>query len=175
MGLLEQLKAFIAGRPRDEWGGATGTRHLLKDWSREELEDAIAAMTMGDVEERQERNDWFWQYYLERHERNRLKQVLTATYHTEKELNRAVHVADLEEKVARLKREVRWMQEASERRNKEAWATGLIVHCTGCEAGAPENASDLTEEKVKAVEGVARRLRAWWNNHTARLERKAET
>lgn len=79
------------------------------------------------------------------------------------------HLHRLEELNDRLKREVRRMQLKAEVFNRQLFATGLIVHCTGCLPGAPANYEDLTEEKVREVENIAARLRSWWNNNRRRL------
>jgi len=88
---------------------------------------------------------------------------------TPKEIGRGHHLADLEVKNDRLKREVRLMQEKAEVFNIKLDATGLIVHCTGCLRGAPANYEDLTEERVIEVENIAARLRVWWNNNRKRI------
>ena len=88
-----------------------------------------------------------------------------------KELARAHHLKDLEEKNERLKCEVRAMQLKAEQFNRQLFATGLIVNCTGCIPGAPAGFVDVTEERVKEVEHIAGRLRAWWNCNRSRLER----
>jgi len=77
-------------------------------------------------------------------------------------------LSDLEEANRRLRGEIRLMQQTAERHNREAFATGLIVHCTGCEAGGPFSTDELTEERVQQVERIATRLRMWWDNHQAR-------
>lgn len=44
------------------------------------------------------------------------------------------------------------------------------IHCTGCEAGKPFEGENLTEEKVKAIENIASRLRTWFENYCYRKE-----
>ena len=89
------------------------------------------------------------------------------------DLRRAEHVRSLGEKVKRLRAQVRAMQMKAEEHNRRAYATGLIVNCTGCDAGAPANADQLTEDRVREVESIACRLRAWWTNHDYRARRAA--
>ncbi len=91
---------------------------------------------------------------------------------TTKEVGRAHHIADLEQKNKRLKKEVRMMQQKAEVFNRQLFATGLIVNCTGCIPGAPANYQDLTEEKVQEVEHIAQRLRTWWNNNRKLIPKK---
>ncbi|MDZ4250347.1 MAG: hypothetical protein U0990_09690 [Candidatus Nanopelagicales bacterium] len=81
-----------------------------------------------------------------------------------KTAGRAEHIESLELKLAKLREEITTMREAAERHNVQAFATGLIVRCTGCRPGAPEGWEGLTEERVREVEFIARSLRAWWTN-----------
>lgn len=74
------------------------------------------------------------------------------------------HIHGLEVKNERLKREIRIMQEVAEARNRQIRASGYIVRCTGCMAGGPPDAEEFTEERVREVEDIARRLREWWEN-----------
>jgi hypothetical protein len=113
-------------------------------------------------------NKWF-EKYLEYKRRAERAERLLDEHLTPKEVGRAHHMKDLEEKNKSLKREVRLMQEKAEVFNIQLYATGLIVHCTGCLPGAPDNYQDLTEEKVKEVEWIAKRLRSWWENNKDRI------
>jgi len=79
------------------------------------------------------------------------------------------HLKGVEQKNARLKREVRHMQQKAEVFNIQIYATGLIVHCTGCTIGGPANYEGLTEDKVQEVEHIAHRLRVWWRQYQWRL------
>jgi hypothetical protein len=78
------------------------------------------------------------------------------------------HIHGLEVKNERLKREIRIMQEVAEARNRQIRASGYIVRCTGCMAGGPPDAEDMTEERVREVEDIARRLREWFENNKGR-------
>lgn len=103
---------------------------------------------------------------------DQLELTLKSYLSTDKNINRAMHVALLEESNRKLRREIRQMQLEAEAKNNKMEALGYIVYCTGCDAGGPTNFKDLTEDKVKSVENIAARLRAWWNNHNNRLKRK---
>lgn len=146
--------------------GQQQIRQRLSDAKQDELVQLIVEC---DGQRADGKMDWGEHYFAANHRIRRLENLLARRYHTERDLNRALHVADLESANKRLRAEIRMMQEAAERHNVEAFATGLIVHCTGCEAGAPFNADQLTEEKVRMVEGIAERLRTWWNNHQRRV------
>ena len=146
--------------------GQAEIRTRLADATRDELLEIV----IGYAGSSASRVDWWPHYFAADHRCRRLEQLLASRYHTEG-LDRALHVADLEANNRKLREEVREMQLAAERHNRESFATGLITRCTGCEAGAPFGAEELTEERVRAVECIARRLREWWNNHTARLRR----
>lgn len=117
---------------------------------------------------------WMEQSAIADRECERLHAVLSSRYHTDRDLNRALHMADLETKNAKLKEEVRTMQVAAEEHNARNYATGLIVRCTGCESGKPFEGELLSEERVQEVEKIARRLRRWFENHKRRLEREAK-
>ena len=108
---------------------------------------------------------WEW-----RDKAEKLEEILKEDY-TTKEINRAEHIRGLETKNRRLKKEIREMQLKAEEFNKLLYATGLIVHCTGCLPGAPANYEDLTEEKVQQVERIAQRLRTWWKNNKRRINK----
>ena len=109
---------------------------------------------------------WEWRLRAERAER------LLQDQYTLQEINKAHQIRDLEEKNRRLKDEVRRMQLKAEVFNKKLYATGLIVNCTGCIPGAPDNYKELTEDKVKCVEEIAQRLRIWWENNKHKIERE---
>lgn len=113
--------------------------------------------------------NWFNEYCEWRQRAERAERLLNENL-TPKEVGRAHHITDLETKNARLKQEVRMMQEKAEVFNNLLYATGLIVNCTGCIPGAPANYQDLTEERVQEVECIARRLRTWWNNNKHRIK-----
>lgn len=83
-------------------------------------------------------------------------------------MSTADHIRGLEVKNERLKREIRYMQEVAEARNRQIRASGYIVRCTGCMAGGPPDAEDMSEELVREVEDIARRLREWWQNTKGR-------
>ncbi len=150
-------------------GSELNLRYTMKSWSRAEIIDAVVDIGYGKTTTR---IDWFLEYRIEEHENKRLRNLLASKYHNNHKLNRAIHMADLEECNKRLKEEVRRMQLAAQRHNLEAYATGLIVNCTGCDAGKPSQGEDLTEEKVKMVEQLAQRLRTWWNNYSYRCSKK---
>lgn len=82
-----------------------------------------------------------------------------------KEIGRACHMHDLEEKVEHLKRQLTIQREAAEYRNNQLKASNLIVSCTGCEEGFFGSKEEITEEVVKSTEEIVRRLRIWWTNH----------
>jgi hypothetical protein len=151
-----------------ETQGQIELRRNLENATREELLEIIIA---GEC--RPGNFDWFMAYMAADHERRRLESLLKSEYRNNKSLRRAVHVADLEQKNKKLRSEIRVMQECAERHNREAYATGLIVNCTGCERGGPFNANELTEERVRQVELIAKRLRTWWDNHVDRKQREA--
>lgn len=150
---------------QDMRGGAIETRRLLKDWSKEELIEHIAALKMDDKS-----HNWFDSFLEYKHEYERLKNILTSTYHTDKELNRALHMTDLEVKNAALQDEVRGMQEKAQYFNKVLYATGLITNCTGCFRGRPKGGEYLTEEKMRTLEHLVSRIRIWFNNHKWRMK-----
>ena len=118
------------------------------------------------------RRNWWVEFHAADEELTRIKRILQSQL-TPKE-PRAQHMADLEQKNAVLKQEIRAMQIAAERHNVESYATGLIVNCTGCWWGRPADAESLTEEEVAAVEGIARRLRTWWEGEKWRRKRNAQ-
>ena len=150
----------------DKRCGPMWMKKRFEKWSKDEIVDIYIEMAMKPDE-----RSWFSQYLVEERELKRTRQILKSKYYTEKDLNRALHVSDLEEKVKRLKKEVRDMQVYAENHNRTAYATGLIVNCTGCDAGEPLNGGELTEDRVKEVEVLASRLRTWFDNHKYRLER----
>lgn len=124
-------------------------------------------------------NKFCWRYqlcgdwYKESRERERLEKILKRSY-TKEELKRIDHLHGLEEKNKKLKKEVRYMQLKAEEFNNLLYATGLIVNCTGCIAGAPANYENLTEEKVKEVEIIAGRLRIWWDTNKNRINKEIQ-
>ncbi|MEK6878861.1 MAG: hypothetical protein AABY22_04600 [Nanoarchaeota archaeon] len=75
----------------------------------------------------------------------RLKQILESDYHTKKELNRTLHVADLEALAKKHRRETKIMQEKAEIFNAQL---------------------------EREVEEIAKRLRIWFNSHKYRKENK---
>lgn len=161
--IIHLLGGYIE-QPKDMRGGAIQTRGLLKDWSKEELIEHIAALKMND------NSSGFFNEYLEyQREYYRLKNILKSTYHTDKDLNRALHMADLENKVKELQNNIRTMQEKAEYFNKVLYATGLIVNCTGCFRGRPKGGEYLTEEKMRQLEHLVSRIRIWFNNHKWRM------
>ena len=85
-----------------------------------------------------------------------------------KTAGRAEHIANLEQKIAKLRYEVREMQVAAEQKNNQLLATNLIIRCTGCSRGGPPEPERVTEEVVREVEVVAHRLREWWTNERGR-------
>ena len=118
--------------------------------------------------------DWFLRCCEFEAENKRLLNILASDYHTQKDLDRAKHTGDLEAKCKRLRELVRHMQLQAEENDARNYATGLIVRCTGCDAGRPFDAEHLTEERVVEVEHLARRLRRWWEGHKWRLARKVD-
>ena len=80
-----------------------------------------------------------------------------------------------EEKLARLRREIRIMQESLERKNRELDA----LHYVWCDGGCPSGSGrwteeELTEEIVQAAERNTARLRRHFNNRQARLQRRGD-
>lgn len=158
----------LGGRPNKKFygnilcnninGGETSNRYFLKNFSKEDLIDIICRTSDDNT-------DWFQAYIIRDKECERLTKLFSSDYYNDKELNKALHMSDLEFKNKALKREIRLMQEKAETFNNLLYATGYIVRCTGCAAGCPENYDELTEDKVKTVEMLARRLRSWWNNN----------
>ncbi len=117
------------------------------------------------------KRDFYWMLrYFEEH-RLRDKWERTAKVKFGDHANLAAHLADVNTKNKRLKETVRQMQLDAERHNAEAYATGLIVHCTGCEPGKPFKGEELTEERVRAIEQISSRVRSWFNNHKYRKSR----
>ena len=163
---MNRLRRFLirllGGKPHLQpyFGGESLARNLMTDLSRADLEQIIVDRVMDG-------RDWFTEMSLYEHECRRLRQVLALG---KRELGHAMHLADLEEKCKRQAREIREMQLAAERHNRESYATGLIVRCTGCDAGKPFDGEDLTLARVQAVDNVATRLRTWFNNRQHRLE-----
>jgi len=155
----------LGGIPRTEAFGELRTKAQTKLLSKEDLEDIIVNYA-SDM-----KKDWFIEYQLCEKLLEQANNTLKSTYHNDKDLNKAKHVAALETKNKKLKREVRSMQVKAEEFNKKLYATGLIVNCTGCIPGAPDHYEDLTEEKVKTVENIALRLRIWWDNYQYRKKR----
>ncbi len=138
--------------------GEVRNRFILKRFNKEDLIDIICRDSEGNV-------DWFLSFLIREKECERLHKLLESDYHTNKELNKALHMSDLEDKNRKLKEEVRNMQLKAEEFNNLLYATGLIVKCTGCESGRPFDSESLTEEKVMTVERISARLRSWWNNN----------
>lgn len=136
-------------------------RRLFRDWTKEEVVDAYLKLSEKD-------HTGLPDYFAESHERRRLESLLRSEYHTDKDLNRAKHMADLEQKCKQQGETIAYLQACLTRRNRELFATRLIVNCTGCEEGAPYKSNELTEERVQAVERIATRLRRWWNTHLYR-------
>lgn len=162
MNLRLWLIRMLGGRPQPGTPncGITQLRYLMSEWTQEELIEAVI-----DTWRDRRQGDWFTQYYAADRELERTKAILSTRYHNDQELNKAKHMADLEVKNRRLKEEVRQMQVAAERHNRTAYATGLIVNCTGCVAGKPFRGEELTEERVSEVEHLARRLRTWFDRY----------
>lgn len=169
---LRSLSDRIAPLKKNMCGGACSARYDTRHWTRDQLVECIADMVMADHKPNE--SNWFNHFLVQDHENKRLRQILESRYHNESELNRALHVADLEAKNKRLRTELRGMQVSAERRNRESWATGLIVNCTGCDSGGPEKYEDLTEDRVEEVERLAGRLRRWWDNHEYRRRHKEQ-
>jgi hypothetical protein len=170
MALDGESQVAAEGQPERETFGQEELRKNLQHFTKEELvEMVVKANGQGN------KKDWSDYYWAADHELRRLESLLQSEYHTKKELRHAVHVADLESANKQLRREIRMMQETAERRNREVFATGLVVHCTGgCEQGAPFKAEELTEERVEEVERIALRLRSWWMGHLAREKAAGE-
>jgi hypothetical protein len=112
--------------------------------------------------------NWFKEYDEWRKRAESAERLLSKNL-TSQEIGRAHHIADLETKNARLKQQVRMMQEKAEEVNKILFATKLIVNCTGCLPGGPDDCENLTEEKIQEVENIAKRLRTWWNNNKSKI------
>jgi hypothetical protein len=82
---------------------------------------------------------------------------------------------DLERANANLRATITTMREDAERHNKQAYATGLIVRCTGCDAGAPDNADELTDEHIAEIRRLAMRLEVWLKNKRYRESMQGAT
>ncbi len=175
--IFQKLYSLIVGK-KDSCGGSIRARYWVKDWTREDLEEAIAYLVMNrDFPNPSTNKDidyWFRTYYILDKEYNRLEKLLKSDFKTDKDWNRALHMIDLESKNKKLKDEITILREKAEVFNKQLYATGLIVNCTGCDAGKPFDGENLTEEKVKMVEQLAGRLRVWFDNHKYRVEKKKE-
>lgn len=151
--------------------GEVGNRYLMKNFSKEDLIDIICCeIHVYQTQPMYSSTDWLTTYLILDTERKRLKQLLKSTYYNDKELNRALHMSDLESKNERLRHEVRNMQVKAEEFNRLLYATGYIVNCTGCWPGRPDKAEELTEDKVKTVEHLSMRLRSWWQNNKKKVE-----
>lgn len=150
-------------------GGEIDLRSKLQDLPREDLVEIIVA-----VDQINHQRDDFIKWLAAAHDNRRLRRLLKTEYHTDKAVRHALHVSDLEEKCKKLRREVREMQVKAEVHNKQLFATGLIVNCTGCDRGGPLNGDELTEERVREIERIAARVRTWFNNHKHRKDHKVE-
>lgn len=92
---------------------------------------------------------------------------------TKKEIGRACHIYDLEEKVKKIQREITNQREAAEDRNHLLEAANLIVNCTGgCDNSFMGQENKINEKIVCEVEMIAKRLRSWWGNYRSRQDRK---
>lgn len=165
-----QLKAkiirFLGGRPNKEVYqsyisnsisyGEISNRTILNNLEKEDLIDIICEKT--------NKIDWFKEYSIRDKEVVRLTRCLRSKFTNDKDMNRALHLSDLENKVRQLKFQLQSLTEINVKYRNENYATGLIVRCTGCDAGKPFDGENLDEEKVKAVEYLAMRLRTWFNN-----------
>ncbi len=102
-------------------------------------------------------------------ERCALAEKLLENVLTKKEIGRACHIHDLEEKVKQLQFEVTNQREAAEYRNRQLEVTNLIALCSGgCKGGILGSDDKVTEEMVSDVEKIAERLRSWLVNHHGR-------
>lgn len=156
-------KLFGKKKKKDQRFGALYNRETLKKWSKEDLIETVIECVMDH-----ENHNWFPQYYIQKRERERLENVLRSDYHTDKELNHAKHMADLEVKVKRLKKEVTWMRKALEDRNRQLAATNIITYCSGgCDGGIPDK-EKMTQEIVDEVRRTANRLENWWGNYSSK-------
>ena len=164
---IRRLARLVRVVHLDELGGAIGIRHKMKNLSRGDLEDIIVSYHM------QKGVDWFAPYLVEERERRRLELIVRNEWHTDRDWNRGKHMADLETKVKQQAREITAMREKAEVFNRQLYATGLIVHCTGCDAGQPFDGENLTEDRVQEVERIAARLRTWYENHQHRIKQRS--
>lgn len=163
--------ASKAGEPL--MGGVCEIRRTIRLWSAAELRDYIAAVYQEKLES-SERDRWLWKYVAQRHQAERLTKALQLKFGTVNAANRALHIADLEQKVKTLKQEVTELRQVLEHRNRQRAAEKYIVRCTGCEAGRPPGSLEtLSEKEVQDVEQIAKRLRISWNSHVHRKEREA--
>lgn len=99
-----------------------------------------------------------WYEYKEKY--NKLKKATEL----DPNINYKSTIVQLEQKINRQKNEIRNSQQALQDRNQTIRSLGYIVYCTGCWAGGPYNKRDITEEDVKTVEHIAKRLRTWFDN-----------
>lgn len=138
---------------------------ILKDFTKQEL---IELFTSSE-QQVNNKMDWFKQYMVYSVQVERLTKTLRSKFTNDTSMNRAIHLSDLEEKNKKLKREIQNLTEINTSYKNDNYATGLIVRCTGCLAGKPLDGENLTEEKVKDVETIAKRIRTWYNNNKSRI------
>lgn len=115
------------------------------------------------VTEPKKAHDWFNEYLEADKKLKILRRALGELYPPEAQ-GKILQLAEYRNKITKLKADVTRQREALEDRNRTLFATGLIVSCTGCRAGAPDNWQDLTEDRVAEVELLAKRLRTWFDN-----------
>ena len=78
--------------------------------------------------------------------------------------NRAEHIHNLEEKLARQAKEIDDMRRQAECKNIEMKAMNLLVACDGpCNRDLMDDPSQVTLEVVENCEYVTKRLRHWWD------------
>ena len=110
-------------------------------------------------------------------ERCRLAETLLKRHViSNKEIGRACHIYDLEEKVKTLQNQITCQRGAAEYRNRQLRAANIIISCTGgCDTGIIGSKDQINEEVVCEVETIAKRLRHWWNNYHHRQKNKSKS
>lgn len=156
-------------RPKPRYGWELTTKYLTENLSREELLDVIDELQKEIFHASKSPNEWFDLYLIAKQDNKRMRSLLESEYHNDKAFRHAQHVADLESKCKQQGKRIQQMQDDYARHNNKNYATGLIVKCTGCDAGQPFDGENLTEERVAEVERIAKRLRTWFEGHKRRI------
>lgn len=164
--LIKKLGGELPTKKRNMSYGEFRLFGWLEHYTKEDLIELIM------TEKEKNPSNYIVNLIAAEHEIDRLNEILKSDYHSQKDLNRAKHMADLERKVKVLQEEVRKMQLSAEQHNAKNYATGLIVRCTGCVGGQPFKGEELTWERVKEVRNIANRLEDWYRNNQKKLNLK---